>query len=185
MSFTIDYHPKLPHGPNWAVGYPVDMSCRQYQKVVLDQLPNQGNGPRNGVRIILRGLPKFNNGRVYVRFWGAGDKSQPWDSYHDAYGDHDTTGYEHEPPIDYPNGGLVKAKRNGRTHFRVHLPAGYQSEKGYITPHLHYRICMDGIMGPVHTQYFRDARNANHSLMVLRNTDNLDRDQRHTQRRLF
>ena len=185
MSFTIHYHPKLPHGPNWAVGYPLDMSCRNYRDTVRAKLPNGGAGPSDGVRIILRGLPRYNNQRVYVRFWAALENSKTWKSPQEAYGESDSTGYEHEPPIDYPNGGLVKAKKNGKTHFRVHLPPGYQSKKGYISPHLHYRICVDGVMGPVHTQYFSDARTAGHNLMVLRQQQHLHPGQKPTQLRLF
>jgi hypothetical protein len=185
MSFTIDYHPKIPHGTNWSVGYPLDMSCRNYQRVTREKMTNNGNGPRNGVRIILRGLPKYNNQRVYVRFWAALKNSDTWDTHQEAYGESDTNSYEHEPPIDYPNGGLVKARKNGKTHFRVHLPAGYQSENGYISPHLHYRVCIDGKMGPVHTQYFCNARNEANNLMVLRDTNRLERGQQHTHRRLF
>jgi hypothetical protein len=185
MSFTINYHPKLPHGPKWAIGYPVNSDCREHYKSIVNHIPNGGRGPKDGVRIILRGLPKFNNQRVYVRFWAALEKSKPWDNVAEAYNAHDSNKYENEPPLTYLNGGLVKANKRGETNFRVRLPAGYQSDEGYISPHLHYRVCMNGKMSPVHTHFFNDARTPHHSLMVLRNTDALDQDQQHTQRRLF
>lgn len=162
MSLVFNYQPTLPHSLSWAAGYPLGMSCRDYYLTWFKG--GHQKGPIEGELITLKNLPC--HGDNYLRFWAAKPKTSSWSNFQQAYGEQDQT--EKEPPVDYPNGGMLKIKKNGRVKFRLILPAGYQSKNGYISPHFHYRLCQDGQMGPVQTVFLRRGHHKPCPLMVMR-----------------
>ena len=62
------------------------------------------------------------------------------------------------PSLNYTNGGMAPVSATGIAKFRVIVPNGYTDKKTkiFIPPHFHYRICIGGKLGPVHTQFFKD-----------------------------
>ena len=154
MSLIFSYQPKLPHSIRWSAGYSIGSSCKYYYKTWFCK---KGNGPKNGEKIILRNLPCHND--TYIRFWAAkpsNNGEDKWDSFNSAY-DEDNSMMEKEPDIHYFNGGMVKVEKNGKATFRLFLPLGYMSKNGYISSHFHYRLCSEGKMGPVHTEFIRNS----------------------------
>ncbi len=183
MSLTFTYQPKLPHNVQWSAGYSVGSSCKEYYQTWFSK---NGNGPKNGEKIILRNLPCRGNN--YIRFWAAkpcNNKEKVWDDFNDAYDEPDSM-MEKEPNVNYYNGGMVPICKNGKAMFRLHLPLGYMSKNGYIYPHFHYRLCQEGKMGPVHTEYIRNSCYSNNcNLLVMRNGSKSDRELKHHKNRLY
>ncbi len=181
MPLEFNYHTKLPHNQNWVSGYELGMSCQDYYNKWFKLRPS---GPKNGEKIILRNLPS----KAYVRFWAARPRKngQPWDSVKTAYNEEKGES-EMEPPVNYFNGGMVPVDCHSKAVFRLFLPVGYMSEKGYISPHFHYRVCRDGKMGPVHTEYINDDGCSDKScpLLVMRDYNNINNNLNHYSERLF
>ena len=171
MSYSFEYVPVPPHGKFWAEGYKIGgSSC--FDKV-LNDFGGEIKGPISGQTFTIRHIPWFGSSPTYVRFWAAMSSNQPWKN--ETVGYMEKSGVEKEPSPDYPNGGIVKVSKKGKATFRLQLPAGYNTELGYVPPHFHYRLCFRGKMSPVHTQYLhRPHVNCRSSLMVLNEHHKLD-----------
>lgn len=154
-----DYIPELPHLESWSKGIKIKNikgtkqgnSCQDYQKKVTHQY-----GPQDGFTITLKGLPSSKGKSVFIRFWAA-KPGQDWDSFKEAY-DEFTQDYEEMPSQDYNNSGMVKVSAAGIAKFKLRLPVGYKKGNKKVPPHFHYRLCINGKMGPVHTQYLKKQK---------------------------
>ena len=155
-----DYTPELPHLESWSKGIKVkdikdskSKKCSAYQKQIKNHL-----GPNSGFPITLKGLPSSKGKSVFVRFWAA-QPGEDWDDFKSAYQEFDSQ-YEDMPNSDYSNSGMVPVSAAGIAKFKVELPTGYKTHKSgrKIPPHFHYRLCVDGKMGPVHTQYLKKKK---------------------------
>ena len=183
MSLVFSYHPKLPHNEKWSVGYNIGMSCQEFYKNWFSKRPG---GPKNGEKILLEDLPYIGKNLTFVRFWAARPNKYnvAWSDFNDAY--KETSEMEIEPEISYFNGGMIPINCKGQATFRLYLPPGYMSKNGYINPHFHYRVCKNGIMGPVHTVYInRDCPKKKCNLLLLRNNSDVNKNLSHLHQRLL
>lgn len=182
MSFSFEYTPVPPHGKFWAEGYKIGgLNC--FEKV-LNDFGGEMEGPISGQTFTIRHIPWFGSSPTYVRFWAALSNEKPWKN--ETVGYLEKSGMEKEPPPDYPNGGIVKVSKKGKATFRLQLPAGYNTEMGYVPPHFHYRLCFRGKMSPVHTQYLhRPHHNCRSNLLVMKNSDKVNDTLRGAYSRFF
>jgi hypothetical protein len=141
--FNLDYHytKELPHLESWSKGQKV-ATCKSFVKKIN----------KEKTIISLKGLPSSKNRDIYVRYWAAKSNPQDWNTFKDAY-DEFKNEYEEMPNKDYENGGSAKISAAGIAKLYLDIPKGYKSGHYLIKPHFHYRLCIDGNMGPVHTQY--------------------------------
>jgi len=138
------YVPELEHDDTWCKKQNINKSCSEYYK---DFRKEKNHGDKD---ILLTGLPKKDE--LYIRYWAAFPSSHKWNSFRQAYKEK-AKKYESMPNKDYANGGIALAK-NGRAKLKLSLPQGYRDEDGFfIPPHFHYRLCQNGELGPVHTQF--------------------------------
>jgi hypothetical protein len=180
MPIEFNYQTKSPN-ISCMSDYKLGMSCQDYYNKWFKCRPS---GPKNGEKIILRNVPS----KAYVRFWAAKPRrsGQHWNSVKTAY-NQEISETKIEPPVNYFNGGMVTVDCHSRAIFRLFLPAGYMSKKGYISPHFHYRICSDGKMGPVYTEYINDYEYSDKScpLLVMKYSNNINSNLNYYSERLF
>ena len=146
MTYTFEYRPQLPHGTAWTQGYD-GASCDK----AVQELGSQAKGPRNGLCMRMIQIPWHGSHSLYLRFWAARGGNTYWNDFADAYDEQGPM--EKEPSLDFPNGGMVKVSKKGKAKFRLHLPQGYMSDKGFVPPHFHYCLCYRGRRSPVQTVY--------------------------------
>ena len=159
---NYDYIPELPHLEKWSKGIKIKNmkglkgkeSCLDYQKEI-----NKKKGPKKGFDITLKGLPSSKGKSVLIRFWAA-KPDEEWEDFQSAYEEMESD-YEEMPVPGYSNAGMVKVNAAGIAKFSLEMPIGYKSKKDgkKIPPHFHYRICINGKMGPVHTQFLKKNEN--------------------------
>lgn len=76
-----------------------------------------------------------------VMFWAAEKADATLDNPWDAYG-------------KYTNAGVTQTDSQGVAVLQVRSPAAYRVPTGKVLqPHIHYRVCNKGMLGPVHTVY--------------------------------
>ena len=137
MVLTIQFQEQPTN--EWYTGYHFD--CKKNFKKTQ-------KGPKNGTPIKITNLP-ISSKNSYLRFWAARknlDKNI-WDNLDDAY-----RHVEHEPGLNYYNGGFVEIDKKGVALIRLELPSGYINNQGEKEkPHLHFRICSKNNMSHVYT----------------------------------
>jgi len=74
---------------------------------------------------------------THILYWAAqpGNADRSWEV---AYG-------------TYHNSGVVVSNEKGEATLPIRAPGGYQVPRKTLLPHVHYRTCLDGMLGPVET----------------------------------